>query len=76
VFVVDRRGRPMPFFHVVADQLTGLCRAYAQADAEGMAVLRGLSEGDVEFEVRKPDFAPIAIDSWDDGSMRLVVAPD
>ncbi len=76
VFVVDRRGRPMPFFHVVADQLTGLCRAYAQADAEGVAVLRGLSEGDVDFEVRKPDFGSVSIDSWDDGSMRLVVAPD
>lgn len=76
VYVVDRRGRPLPFFHVVADQLTGLCRAYAQADADGVAVLRGLAEGDVDFEVRKPDFAPVGIDSFDDGSMRLVVAPD
>jgi hypothetical protein len=76
VYVVDRRGRPLPFVHVVADQLTGLCRAYAQADADGMAVLRGLAEGDVDFEVRRPDFVPVGIDSYDDGSMRLVVAPD
>jgi hypothetical protein len=41
-----------------------------------MAVLRGLAEGDVDFEVRRPDFVPVGIDSYDDGSMRLVVAPD
>ncbi|MDA0933431.1 MAG: carboxypeptidase regulatory-like domain-containing protein [Planctomycetota bacterium] len=76
IHVVDRRGRPLPFFHVVADQLTGLCRAYAQADADGIAILRGLSDGDVDFEVRRPDFAPVGIESFDEGSMRLVVAPD
>jgi hypothetical protein len=72
--VVDETGAAQAFVHVVADQLAGLCRAYAQADGEGRVALRGLGEGDIDFEVRDLAYVPVTVAGFDAGRRILIVA--
>lgn len=73
--VLDTAGTRQSWVHVVAEQIGGLTRAYGQADADGLVMLRGLGDVPTEFEVRDdPTLEPLAVAGYDEQQGRLLVA--